>query len=98
MTLFLCVGYLETEQSELKFSTYLDAVYNLFVTQTTSNYPDVMLPAFTKHRLSIVFFAAFLISNYFLLFNLIIATFYYNFKTELQATLKHIVQKESLAL
>ena len=100
--IYLCIGYsiaaIETDENKLSFGTFSDTLYNLFVMQTTSNYPDIMMPAFRKHRYSIIFFAAFLISNYFLLFNLIIATFYYNFKTELQDTLKQIVQKESLAL
>ena len=78
------------------FSTYFDTVYNLFVTQTTSNYPDVMMPIFKKHRYAFVFFAAFLITSYFLLFNMVNAIFYYNFKTELQNSLKRIVKKEVL--
>lgn len=89
---------LGTSQNKEMFDTFWNTAYHLFVTQTTANYPDVMMPIFKKNRYAILFFVAFLVINYFLLFNMVIAIFYYNFKTELQSTLKQIVKNKSLAL
>lgn len=65
------------------FDTYLNTLYNLFVSLTTSNYPDVMMPIFSQWRISGLFFMVFMTVNYFLLYNIVTAYFYYNYKTEL---------------
>ena len=61
------------------FSTPSDAYYFMFVCLTTSNFPDVMLPAYQMNRISCVFFIFFISVGLFLLLNLLLAVFYANY-------------------
>jgi len=51
----------------------------MFVLLTTSNFPDVMLPAYGKNRLDCLFFIFYLVVGLFLLMNLLLAIFYSNY-------------------
>ena len=52
----------------------------MLVLLTTSNFPDIMLPAYEKNKLSAIFFVSFLVLGLFFLMNLLLAIFYSNFK------------------
>ena len=52
----------------------------MLVLMTTSNYPDVMLPAYQINRKDCLFFLIYLVIGLFLLMNLLLAIFYSNFK------------------
>lgn len=80
------------------FEDFWDTLYNLLVCQTTCNYPDIMYPIFAEYRFSFLFFMLFIISNYFLLYNMIIAIFYFNFKEILNSDVNDLVLKKKYHL
>ncbi len=63
------------------FDTYVDSIFNMFTLLTTSNYPDIMLPAYSFSRILCVFFVTFLMLGLFLILNILMALFYNNYKT-----------------
>jgi hypothetical protein len=62
------------------FGSFGDSVFNMLVLMTTSNYPDIMLPAYQISRWNCFFFIIYLILGLFLMMNLLLAIFYSNFK------------------
>ena len=57
-----------------------DTVFNMIVLMTTSNYPDVMLPAYQANRWMCFFFIAYLFFGLFLILNLLLAIIFNIFK------------------
>jgi two pore calcium channel protein len=66
------------------FDTFGDSVYHMTVCLTTSNFPDVMLPAYQMSRWYSLFFLMYLNLGLFLMMNLLLAIFYSNFKLRLE--------------
>ena len=66
------------------FGTFGDSVFNMLVCMTTSNFPDVMLPAYQINRWFALFFIIYLVLGLFLMMNLLLAIFYANFKIRFQ--------------
>lgn len=52
---------------------------------TTSNFPDVMLPAYYESSYSVIFFITYLILGLYFLLNTLLATIFTNYKKRLQA-------------
>ena len=52
----------------------------MLVLMTTSNYPDIMLPAYQIYRGNCLYFIIYLVLGLMLLMNLLLAIFYSNFK------------------
>ena len=71
---------LDTTEGTVYFDNFGDAVYHLIVLQTTSNFPDVMMDIVAKFRFSCIFFIAFLVCNFLLLYNMIIGVYYLHYK------------------
>lgn len=65
------------------FSTWSQAMSNLWVLFTTANCPDVFVVAYDKHRISFLFFLIFLIVTVYLLSNLLLAQVYDSYKSQL---------------
>jgi hypothetical protein len=61
------------------------ALLCLFVLLTTSNFPDVMLPAYDGARVSCLFFVAYIVLGLFLLMNLILASVCSRFRAHAEA-------------
>ncbi|XP_071849102.1 two pore calcium channel protein 1-like isoform X2 [Apostichopus japonicus] len=61
------------------FRTMGASFVNLFVLQTTANYPDVMMPAYNSSRWSALFFIVFLILELYFLTNVLLAVVYNTF-------------------
>ena len=57
-----------------------DTVFNMIVLMTTSNYPDVMLPAYQANRWMSFFFISYLFFGLFLILNLLLAIIFNIFK------------------
>ena len=69
------------------FSTFGDSFFNMLVLMTTSNFPDVMLPAYQISRWNCLFFIIYLVLGLFLMMNLLLAIFYSNFKSRFEENL-----------
>ena len=70
----------------------------MLVLLTTSNYPDVMLPAYQRDRSSCLFFIIYLIVGLFLIMNLLLAIFYSNFKVRFAQNIENNEEKRSAYL
>ena len=57
-----------------------NSFFSMLVCMTTSNFPDVMLPAYGMSRLYAIYFVVYLVLGLFLMMNLLLAIFYSNFK------------------
>ena len=58
-----------------------DSFFEMMVLMTTSNYPDVMLPAYQRKRVYCLFFVIYLLLGMFIILNLMLAIIYSNFKS-----------------
>jgi two pore calcium channel protein len=65
----------------------------LLVLLTTSNFPDVMMPAYKESRLYAIFFIVYLIFGLYLLMNMLLAMFYANYKKRSEDTLLKFVDE-----
>jgi two pore calcium channel protein len=60
-------------QGAIYFTSLWETMWQLFICLTTANYPDVMMPGYTKSRFSFGFFGFFVIIATFFLLNVVIA-------------------------
>ena len=51
----------------------------MFIAITTSNFPDVMMPAYNQTRAAPLFFITYMVFGLYLLTNLVLAVVYNNF-------------------
>ena len=58
-----------------------DSFFEMMVLMTTSNFPDVMLPAYQRNRVYSLFFVIYLLVGMFIILNLMLAIIYSNFKS-----------------
>ena len=62
------------------FSTLSESFWSMFVLLTTTNFPDVMLPAYQENKYMSFFFIIYLVFGLFLFFNLLMAIFYSSYQ------------------
>ena len=60
-------------QARIYFPNWAETAWQLWVLLTTSNFPDVMMPAYDRARASFAFFFVFLVLGTFFLLNVVIA-------------------------
>ncbi|KAG0489324.1 hypothetical protein HPP92_008135 [Vanilla planifolia] len=73
----------DTQQGKMMFSSYGTTLYQMFVLFTTSNNPDVWVPAYKKSRWSCIFFVLYILIGVYFITNLILAVVYDSFKAQL---------------
>jgi len=83
----------DTEQGKTIFTSYGRTLYQMFVLFTTSNNPDVWIPAYKASRWYSLFFVVYVLLGVYFVTNLILAVVYDSFKSELA---KQVVQKDHL--
>ena len=72
-----------------------DSFYNMLVLMTTSNYPDVMMPAYQMSRMNFLFFGTFLLLGMFTIMNLMLAIIYSNFKNYFELAIEDMEEIRS---
>ena len=77
------------------FGSFGNSFFNMIVLMTTTNFPDVMLPAYQISRLYFIFFFFYLFIVLLLLMNLLLAIFYSNFKTRFKQGLDEVEDKRN---
>ncbi|KAJ0986103.1 hypothetical protein J5N97_004459 [Dioscorea zingiberensis] len=77
------VTFEDTLQGKTVFDSYGATLYEMFVLFTTSNNPDVWIPAYKNSRWSCLFFVLYVLVAVYFLTNLILAVVYDGFKSEL---------------
>ena len=71
------------------FATLGDSFFYMFVLLTTSNFPDVMLPAYGQNRWQSAFFIIYLALGLFIFMNLLLAIFYSSYQEKADESLDH---------
>ena len=61
------------EEGVSDFDTLAEAIWTLLITLTTANFPDVMMPFYTRSRLVVLFFGPYLLLGHIFLLNLVLA-------------------------
>lgn len=77
------VTFEDTLQGKVMFYSYGATLYQMFVLFTTSNNPDVWIPAYKSSRWSCLFFVVYVLLAVYFLTNLILAVVYDSFKAQL---------------
>ncbi|OMO99562.1 hypothetical protein CCACVL1_03733, partial [Corchorus capsularis] len=77
------VMFEDTQEGKLVFTSYGTTLYEMFVLFTTSNNPDVWIPAYKASRWYVLFFVLYVLIGVYFVTNLILAVVYDSFKGEL---------------
>ncbi|XP_010924554.2 two pore calcium channel protein 1 isoform X4 [Elaeis guineensis] len=89
------VTFEDTQQGRTMFYSYGATLYQMFVLFTTSNNPDVWIPAYKKSRWSCLLFVIYVLLGVYFLTNLILAVVYDSFKAQLA---KQVVEMDSMRI
>lgn len=81
----------DTEQGKTLFSSYSKTLLQMFILFTTSNNPDVWIPAYKASRWYSLFFVLYVLLGVYFVTNLILAVVYDSFKSEL---VKQVSEKD----
>ncbi|XP_014883123.1 two pore calcium channel protein 1 isoform X1 [Poecilia latipinna] len=81
MVIFAILGFclFSTNTADPYFSSLENSLVSLFVLLTTANFPDVMMPAYSKNRWSCVFFIVYLSIELYFIMNLLLAVVFDTF-------------------
>ncbi|KAL4281329.1 hypothetical protein GQ457_03G006550 [Hibiscus cannabinus] len=77
------VMFEDTKQGKSVFTSYRTTLYQMFILFTTSNNPDVWIPAYKASRWYALFFVLYVLIGVYFVTNLILAVVYDSFKSEL---------------
>jgi two pore calcium channel protein len=76
-------------EGALNFDTIGNSYYNMHILLTTSNFPDIMLPAYNSSRANCLFFLAYLTFGLYFLLNVLLAVVFENYKLRVEARVLH---------
>uniref|UniRef100_W5KI88 Two pore segment channel 1 n=1 Tax=Astyanax mexicanus TaxID=7994 RepID=W5KI88_ASTMX len=81
MIIFAILGFclFSTNPADHYFNTLENSIVSLFVLLTTANFPDVMMPAYSRNRWSCVFFIVYLSIELYFIMNLLLAVVFDTF-------------------
>ncbi|KAJ4823100.1 Two pore calcium channel protein 1A [Turnera subulata] len=73
----------DTQQGKVVFTSYATTLYQMFILFTTSNNPDVWIPAYKASRWYSLFFVLYVLLGVYFVTNLVLAVVYDSFKGQL---------------
>ncbi|XP_028839703.1 two pore calcium channel protein 1 isoform X1 [Denticeps clupeoides] len=81
MVIFAILGFclFSPNSNDPYFNTLENSIVSLFVLLTTANFPDVMMPAYSRNRWSCVFFIIYLSIELYFIMNLLLAVVFDTF-------------------
>ncbi|XP_018417245.1 PREDICTED: two pore calcium channel protein 1 [Nanorana parkeri] len=81
MVIFAILGFylFSSNSSDPYFNTLENSLVSLFVLLTTANFPDVMMPAYSRNRWSCIFFIVYLSIELYFIMNLLLAVVFDTF-------------------
>ncbi|KAM9440697.1 two pore channel protein 1 isoform 2-T2 [Clarias gariepinus] len=81
MVIFAILGFclFSNNPADHYFKTLEDSIVSLFVLLTTANFPDVMMPAYSRNRWSCIFFIVYLSIELYFIMNLLLAVVFDTF-------------------
>ncbi|CAA7397495.1 unnamed protein product [Spirodela intermedia] len=89
------VTFEDTQQGKIMFTSFSETLYNMFVLFTTSNNPDVWIPAYKSSRWSCLFFVLYVLLGVYFVTNLVLAVVYDSFKAQLA---KQVIEMDSMRI
>jgi len=81
-----------TDEGDAYFFDLEHSWRSLFTLFSTANFPDVMMPAYSKNRLAFIYFGTFLVISLFMFYNVLLAALFNAYKIQV----KNDRQKETL--
>lgn len=91
---FGVVMFVDTEEGRQMFPNFIEALWTLWTSITTANYPDVMMPGYNHNRWVALYFVSFMILTFFFLTNVILAMVVNEYDSALD---KHRIEHASQA-
>ena len=82
--------YKGTVQGVRFMNSFTESAWNMLICMTTSNYPNVMLPAYQSSRFNFFFFFCYLVIGLFLIMNLLLAIIYSTYKQHYEQSLDDV--------
>ncbi|XP_031828550.1 two pore segment channel 1 isoform X2 [Nomia melanderi] len=73
ITLYTVLGYYMFSEMNRYFCTLQDSFVSLFVLLTTANFPDVMMPSYSKNKWYAIYFVSYLSTMLYVMMNLMLA-------------------------
>ncbi|BFG25248.1 hypothetical protein CerSpe_115220 [Prunus speciosa] len=92
------VMFEDTQQGKTVFTSYGTTLYQMFVLFTTSNNPDVWIPAYKASRWYSLFFVLYVLLGVYFVTNLILAVVYDSFKSQLAKQVSEMDQSRKSIL
>mmetsp|Transcript_61551 Transcript_61551/g.181897 ORF Transcript_61551/g.181897 Transcript_61551/m.181897 type:complete len:558 (-) Transcript_61551:117-1790(-) len=94
------VAFFELEEGYASFSNLIEAMWTLWMCTTTVNYPDVIMPAYNKSRVTALYFISFMIITFFFMMNVILALVVNSYNNEVDARRQQIknISKDNLKM
>lgn len=90
--------YRGTLQGYQNFTSLGETYYQMTILLTTSNYPDIMLPALYQSTWNALFFISFLIMGLYFLLNVLLATIFSGYKRKMQERVLESTDKRIIYL
>lgn len=85
-------------ESNAYFHTFWSSLINLLVTMTTANHPDIMMPLYQYNRFSALFFIVFMMIGNLIIFNLLTAVIYNQFKNQWVTSMQNSLFRQIVAI
>ena len=83
LLLYSYIGFIvfaTTTEGQRYFNSLPNSLTSMFILLTTANFPDIMMPIYSRARLSAIFFISYLLIMMFFLVHLVTATYYNKFR------------------
>lgn len=90
--------YKNTFEGYTFFQTPAIALYEMFICLTTSNFPNVMLPAYNANRWYCLFFMLYMLIGMYFLQNLLLAVIFENYKKRLLQNAERKIETREQAI
>jgi two pore calcium channel protein len=106
-TIFLFIGFFTisgyylfrgTIMGYQNFTSFGATYYQLTILLTTTNFPDVMLPAYYANTFYVIFFIVYLVLGLYFLSNMLLATIFSGYKQKMQEKVLQISDKRLIYL
>lgn len=89
------VLFFGTAEGTAYFKDIRTSLWNMLIALTTTNFPDLMLPAYYSSRFYALFFVAFYLIGLFFLYKLVLASFYSNYRQQIENLAKKFVDVQN---
>jgi len=82
-------------EGTLYFKDMQTSLWSMMVAITTTNFPDLMMPAYCNNRIYSLFFVVFYLVGLFFLFKLVLAFFYSSYRQQIEKQAKRFVELQT---